>query len=128
MSDRIRLVMPAILFCVLAGCSDNIKFSGKVTYEDGTPLTVGTVIFTTPTFQADGEIQPDGSYRLGSLSPKDGLPAGMYQVFVSGACKYEGIRQIPLVSNEFTSRKDTPLTCEVSRKGPGTFDFQVKKP
>lgn len=128
MSDKIRLVMPVMLFCVLAGCSNNIKFGGKVTYEDGTPLTIGTVVFSTPTYQADGEIQPDGSYRLGSLHPKDGLPPGQYQVFVIGAVEYQGEKEIPLVSGELTSRKMTPLVCEVSKKGPATFDFQVKKP
>ena len=68
------------------GCSQNVKLSGTVTYQDdGSPVTRGAVFFETPTLVAQGDIQSDGTYVVGSTGLNDGLPKGEYSVSIRGA-------------------------------------------
>jgi hypothetical protein len=81
-----------LIFVLLFGCLNffgcngkQVGLSGKVIFsDDGSPVTFGTVCFATPTFQAKGEIQKDGTFTMGSLSASDGLPPGTYQVGILG--------------------------------------------
>jgi hypothetical protein len=117
--------------CVLSGCgSKYVQFGGKVVFDDdGTPLTEGVVIFTTETFQAEGRLTENGTYQLGSLTPKDGLPPGTYKVFISGAAEYlDNGTVIPFIHPDYLERTTTPLTCEVSRSGLKSFDIRVPRP
>ncbi|MDR1963058.1 MAG: hypothetical protein LBQ50_04720 [Planctomycetaceae bacterium] len=118
-----------LLFVSFMGCGRGyVSFGGKVTFEeDGSPLTVGTVVFTTNTFQAEGAIHSDGTYRLGSLSEKDGLPPGTYKVFVIGAGNTIGEKFISSIDPIFADRNTTPLICDVPTSGKSKFDFTVKK-
>jgi hypothetical protein len=114
---------------LFSGCGNGyISFGGKVTFEeDGSPLTLGTVVFTTDTFQAEGAIQSNGTYQLGSISQKDGLPSGNYKVFVIGAGNVVNEKYVSSIDLAFTDRNTTPLTCEVVTSGKHRFDFTVKK-
>ena len=67
------------LALLLTGCGDKEKLSGKVVFSDGQPLTTGTIYFTNDHFTARAHLRTDGIYDVGSLSEKDGLPAGTYQ-------------------------------------------------
>ncbi|HBT78592.1 MAG TPA: hypothetical protein DEB39_17100 [Planctomycetaceae bacterium] len=127
-TDRAVIILTFCLVCVIAGCGKNIRLGGLVTFEDGTPVPFGKVVFATDTFQAEGELQKDGSYRLGSLNENDGLPPGTYKVFLLGTEDTSGDTGKSRVAPEFCSRKQTPLTCEVSKSGARTYDFQVNKP
>jgi hypothetical protein len=113
---------------LLSGCGNGyISFGGKVTFEeDGSPLTQGIVVFTTDTFQAEGAIHSDGTYQLGSVSQKDGLPPGNYKVFVTGAGNTVKEKFVSSIDLLFTDRQTTPLICEVV-SGQHTFNFTVKK-
>ena len=73
-----------ILFLVVVGCNNHKQLGGKVTFEDGTPVPIGAVIFETDTFQSVGTIQSDGTYQMSSLGQDDGLPPGEYRVRLSG--------------------------------------------
>jgi len=71
----------------IAGCGDGTKtynVTGTVKFTDGSPLTTGTVIFAGENVASQGEIQPDGSYALGTNAADDGAPAGSYKVFLAG--------------------------------------------
>ena len=120
----------ALLFSlVFCGCGgSNIKFSGKVTFPDGEPLTVGLVCFSTSTFMASGELQSDGTYSLGSLAEKDGIPPGKYKVYVQGAAVETDGRMTSLIDSKFTEAASTPLEYEVSKGTPPQFDFVVESP
>ena len=125
------LVMPCLLLCVVSvGCSQqNEQLSGTVAYEDGTPVTMGEVVFVKEMFQAIGTIQEDGTYTVGSLEVDDGLPAGTYQVYIDGAVDPgEDIDSpeddTPLVATKFTDPSTSGLTCEVPVEG-NTFDITV---
>jgi hypothetical protein len=124
-----------ILLCVLSlslltlGCNNpNIKFSGKVTFPDGQPLTTGLVCFSTSAFMASGELQADGTYSLGSLSENDGIPPGKYKVYVQGAVEEINGKTTPLIDPKFTASGSTPLEYEVAKGVSPRFDFVVEYP
>jgi hypothetical protein len=123
-----------ILIILLSGCSGKAKVSGKVTFDDGTPLTTGEVRFEAANYLASGKIQADGSYQIGSVSAKDGVPAGSYKVSVL-ALDDSGIKpgMMPgntpplksLVAEKYRSGDTSELVCEVN--GSTTFNFTVEK-
>ena len=125
-----------ISICVLLlsfffpGCGgSNIKFSGKVTFPDGQPLTMGLVCFSTSTFMASGQLQPDGTYSLGSLSENDGIPPGKYKVYVQGAAKETADGKMNnLIDKKFMEMASTPLEYEVKKGESPKFDFVVEYP
>jgi len=139
---EIRLFAGFFLGClvVLCGCSKNVRVTGKVTFEDGEPLTLGRVCFQTDTMFADGPLQPDGSYTLGSLGENTGLPKGTYQVFITGATTPPQLGMgvgtggtvgsftpgVSLIHQKFIDRMTSGLTCEV--KGRTVFDITVTPP
>jgi len=143
MNQRILgLVLIAAIFCAI-GCSKNVKVSGKVTFPDGSPLTVGKVTFETATYSASGQLKEDGTYTIGSLSDNDGLPPGLYKVFIAGAMKQDGTKNMNVqtpgattsmampmftlaVATKFTKADTSGITCDVKRSM--TFDFEVEPP
>jgi hypothetical protein len=145
MKLRYYFILTFVCLCFI-GCGKNVPLRGKVLYDDGTPITVGTVNFTTDTHLSRGKIQPDGSYVMGTNKDKDGLPPGNYKIYITGAemaiepkvkqkIQYNANGQpIPqmtpyqqLVGREYMTATTTPLTCEVPVKG-NSFDIIVKKP
>ncbi|MDR1483882.1 MAG: hypothetical protein LBT09_03565 [Planctomycetaceae bacterium] len=117
---------------IFAGCnSGKVKLGGKVTFTDGTPLGVGEVYFQTPTYEARGTLKPDGTYVVGSISDKDGLPKGKYNVYIFGAQKPSGEARdgidvmVQLVNEKYLSPETSGLTVDVPTPN-GKFDFQVE--
>ena len=70
------------------GCSGGGKtthpVTGTVKFSDGSPLTIGTIIFTSADHQATGELDSSGKFTLSSYGDGDGAPEGTYQVYFSG--------------------------------------------
>ena len=141
MGMRLLLIGFVGSFILLVGCGKNVKVTGKVTFEDGTPLTMGRVCFQTETMFADGPLREDGTYTLGSLGENTGLPRGNYQVFITGATTPPSLGSgkgqlgaiqgsfmpgTPLVHAKFTDRMTSGLTCEVN--GRTVYDIQVTPP
>ena len=129
------IVTVAVFLFSIAGCGSKVSVSGKVTFDDGSPLTTGEVRFETTNFVSSGKIQSDGTYRLGTTSEKDGIPKGSYGVTVHAMGQPEltpGMRteHVPppksLIDTKFGSTSTSGLTCEV--KGSTTFNITVRKP
>ena len=137
------IVIVACFLLSAPGCGSKVTVTGNVTFEDSTPLTTGEVRFETESFVSSGKIQPDGSYRLGTVSDKDGIPKGTYGVAVraldtggaaSGAQGMgvapgdapQGLPPKSLIDPAFGSVQTSGLTCEV--KGSRTFDIVVRAP
>ena len=136
------LAMFASLFVLafLAGCGGDPKVTGKVTFADGSPLTVGRVMFQKQRFSASADIQANGTYSAGKLKDGDGLPPGKYRVFIADAFIAEagkavtdstGASFVPevrteLVAKKYTSPDTSELTVEV--KGNTTFNITVEAP
>jgi hypothetical protein len=84
----LALCLSATLACLIAGCATDdphpatVPVQGKVTYE-GKPVPKGTVTFQPEGGRpAVGEIQPDGTYRLGTFGDKDGAIPGIHKVMI----------------------------------------------
>jgi len=140
-------VVVAVVFCA-AGCSNKVQVSGKVTFPDGSPLTVGKVSFETESFVATGTLKEDGTYILGTDSERDGIPRGTYKVYVAGAMQQIGTQDmavqtagagggmerstmemplfVPAVAPRFSKADTSGITCEVKKSM--TFNFEVEPP
>jgi len=126
---RVLVLILAIILAV--GCGrGHVQLGGTVTYEDGTPLTFGSVIFSTETFMSSGNINPQGKYVMGSYHERDGLPKGTYAVHISGAVEEITIRgelsSYSLIDPKFASSGTSPLTCEIPAPR-NTFDIVVPR-
>ncbi|MDR0869893.1 MAG: hypothetical protein LBN39_03790 [Planctomycetaceae bacterium] len=131
--------MFSLLLC--CGCgSGHVGLSGKVVYsDDGSPITFGTVLFATPTFQAKGEIKKDGTFTMGSVGAADGLPPGSYNVAVLGFTEDAGGDKIysyldpkwtsPSTSNFSVNVEKTTRNLEIKvERNPETLEqFKQKK-
>jgi hypothetical protein len=128
-----------ILFCITffglcSGCSNNVGVSGKVTFPDGKPLAVGTVVFTNSEgFFARAGIRSNGSYQMGRIKDGDGIPKGTYIVYLLDADTIEQSasptgtpRYIPQVNKKYLNEATSGLSCDV--KGKTVFNFQVERP
>ena len=128
------LALAAFLLCFVVGCGSNVKVTGKVLFEDGSPLATGTVIFDDGKMQAKGDLGSDGSYSLYTLNPNDGIPPGDYKVYLIGTLSGGSIGgkgnvvSLPkeLVDQKFNRPETSGLVCQV--KGKTTFDFKVTPP
>jgi hypothetical protein len=138
-----RFLLSALFFsviCFAVGCGGGgYTVTGKVTFPDGEPLTAGRVIFTNGTISAFGDLNARGEYRMGVNRAGDGIPAGIYQVYIAGALVEgdpaftqtmdDGTEAIPMIlaiDPKFTTASRSELTKEVS--GRTTFDITVTKP
>ena len=117
-----RNIIFAALLGVLAGCSDNVAMKGKVVFsDDKSPVPVGTVSFETGTFLARGELNPDGTFTVGSLKSNDGLPVGTYRVAITNAVKVLSVRNEsvvtaePLINEQYANAGTSGITVDVTR-------------
>ena len=127
------------IICLTAGCGGGYAVTGKVTFPDGEPLTVGSVMFTNGSTTAFGDINAKGEYRMGMKKAGSGIPAGTYQVYIADArmegdpafadTMEDGSKVIPLIlaiDPKFGSASRSDLVCEV--KGKTVFNIPVTKP
>ena len=76
----------AMIAC--AGCGGRSQVSGKVVFSDGTPLTYGTVNFTNNEVACKGQIEKDGTFKMRTFKPGDGVPPGTYKVFITDTTQF----------------------------------------
>jgi hypothetical protein len=123
---RIKNIFSMMLLLCLAGfngCGNgNVKFGGKVTFEDGSPLTAGVVIFDNGVTMSSAPIRPDGTFTAGTSRENDGIPPGIYRVSISGAVELldnpEGIFPAPsrpLIHSKLTNPETSGLTVTIDK-------------
>ena len=118
-----------LLLVVATGCGNGqVGLKGTVVFDDdGSPLPTGTVIFTTATFQARGDIDQHGTFTMGSFGTKDGLPPGTYKVGITGAT----VASNPSLDYDLiTSKWASPSTsgCEITvEKGITALEIRVER-
>ena len=87
--------LPALMLacCFAVGCGDvRAPVSGKVTFQDGSPLTLGEVRgYDGEDSFIRGWIEKDGTFELYEMKPGDGVPAGKtYGITVTNAIEAVG--------------------------------------
>jgi hypothetical protein len=109
----------------LLGCGQSMStVKGKVSFDDGSPLTEGTVLFESDKgaekpVSARGIIQPDGSFVMSTINLGDGVPPGHYKVMVLALPKIDpNLKGKPKVAPPFDPR--------FSDFGTSKLDFEVK--
>jgi hypothetical protein len=115
-----------LAFGVLTGCTrdDSLARVEGIVRLNGQPLTTGTVRFMpTAGRAATGQIQPDGSYRLGTYGDSDGALVGTHTVAI--IAYQDGGNQRP--AYEAPTKSNKPLIPE-RYLAPGTsgLSFEVK--
>lgn len=133
----LRAFLLGFLLLGTVGCGGDSFYpvTGKVTFPDGKPLTIGRVNYDSEKHSAYGQIQEDGTYELTSIEEGDGAPAGTYKVYISGANEgsYTGgahgegmfVASGSLIAKEYASPDSTPITKEVGGSNED-FDIQVE--
>ncbi|MDR2168627.1 MAG: carboxypeptidase-like regulatory domain-containing protein [Planctomycetaceae bacterium] len=126
-----------IMFCV-TGCSGKVQISGTVKYSDGAPVTKGNVVFENADSSYFGVINNDGTYITGGNKQVEGIPKGIYKVWLAQTESSENIldengkvvscNTTQTVAKKFTSSETTDLTFEVKPEGQKTFNIIVEKP
>ena len=104
-----------------AGCgSGRYPVSGRVTYDDGSPLTEGSVVGEgregEVVFMARGTVGPDGKFEWGTERAGDGARPGKYRVLVtprtlSNAELEQGM--VPAVDGKFARYDTSGIEFEV---------------
>ena len=132
-----RLLPCLLLFVALIGCGPPglQQVTGKVTFEDGSAPQgeIKTIRFEPiagthaegQSKGASGDLQPDGTFRLGTMEKTDGAYIGEYKVCLTILKTYIG--RETLVEKKFTTANTTPLTAKVTAAGPNKFDFTISK-
>ncbi|MDR0610783.1 MAG: hypothetical protein LBG58_11785 [Planctomycetaceae bacterium] len=128
----LRLFLFIVLSVLILGCSSKgSAVTGTVSFEDGTRLTTGMVIFESGSHAFSGKIQPDGAFRLIGTSVKTGIPDGTYVVTIVKAVETATDRSgnptaRDLIDPKYSQQSTSELTCTV--KGKTTLNITVSKP
>jgi hypothetical protein len=123
------------LVVALPGCASRRSVvTGKVTYEDGTPVEGGSVIGEAT---VDGKlvavqatIKKDGSFSWGGDREGDGALPGSYKVIVVPVSLSEyqlSQGERPAVDGKYTKYETSGLSFEV-KEGRNEFNITVSRP
>jgi len=136
MTKKLLFSFVLIGFALVPGCSSGKQsLSGKVTFsDDGSPVPTGTVTFETSTFFAQGTINSDGTYVVGTDTLTDGIPKGTYNVVVQASDTVavprpdgtQEYRSKPLIDSKYTNASTSGLTFTADGKTK-KFDFTVDR-
>ena len=122
----LTLVRASCVFVVTAaflstGCGEEHTthpVRGKVTFKDGTPVKMGTVVFSTKESRrsSKGIIAEDGSFQLTSYEPNDGAEVGPHVVTVTAN---------PDVDPKYGNYDTSKIEVEV-KEGENDFKIEVE--
>lgn len=142
--SKIAYCLPALLLicCVISGCKVRTPVTGKVTFSDGSPLTVGEVRGYGDGTHIRANIGEDGTFDLYEISPGDRVPAGKtYEISIVNAEERETVvvrpgaipsappRITPLVNSKYANGATSGLKLEVPKSAkPIEYNIEVTKP
>jgi hypothetical protein len=86
------------------------------------------IFFSTPQFNYTGNIK-DGTFELGGLKEKDGLPPGKYNVHLIGSKSSEGTDQdVPLFAAKYNNPETSGIVIEITAEKKQQIEIVVEKP
>lgn len=132
---RLAAVLALTALIGSAGCGPaRHPVAGRVAYEDGSPLTEGSVIGETTAggqkVMAQGAVRPDGTFEWGTGRPGDGATAGKYRVIVVPRALGDAemaAGQRPAVDAKYTQYDTSGIEFEV-KEGKNELNITVSKP
>ena len=141
-NSNIRFFLLALAACcVVAGCDVRAPVSGKVTYPDGEPLSLGEVRgFDGVSTHIRAEISEDGTFELYEVKRGDRVPAGRtYEIFIAnaetrpeppaGVIFPPSVPPIEHVHPKFSNPSMSEIRLVVPKSSkPVKFDIEVQKP
>ncbi len=130
------LLLVVTLVCV--ACSSKEQLTGRVFFDDGEPLTFGTVYLTDEMMMYRGSIGKDGSFDVGELRDGDGLPAGTYKVWLEDVNTWEPVLdkngertdkiiETIVMDRKYAKRFTSDLTVEVKPGEKNTLEIRVPR-
>jgi hypothetical protein len=132
---RFQILMVAVVAALATGCGGGrYPVSGRVEYDDGSPVDSGTVIAEAiidgKPVGIQGNIGPDGRFAMGGDKPGDGALPGTYKVLLMPRALgdselAEGKR--PAFSGKYGKFESSGFTMEV-KADKNEFVFKVAKP
>jgi hypothetical protein len=84
-----------IIISAATGCSQNVRVEGQVAFSDGTPLELGRVVFENDKYTFTGRIQSGGTFSVGQLKDGQGVPRGLYRVYIAETIQAEPVPDAP---------------------------------
>jgi len=119
-ANRMYVCLGVGLLLSPLGCGSKLApVTGQVVFPDKTPLTSGVVIFDPADgnpYAAQGQIQRDGKFKLGTTRPGEGAHPGKYKVSI------ESYDDTQLFDARFGNAKTSGLEFTVV---PGSNDFTI---
>ena len=123
------------LLVAMPGCGPRrAVVTGKVTYEDGTPVEAGSVIGEATVdgklVAVQGTSQKDGSFKWGGDREGDGALPGTYKVIVVpiSLSEYQLSQGMtPAVDGKYTKFETSGITFEVKPQ-PNVLNITVTRP
>ena len=129
------LVLVVIPLGLQLGCSGKIRtypVTGKVTFEDGSPVKFGQIEFQSSQhpITARGTIQRDGTFSLGTYTENDGAVAGEHSVVIIQFVVDHMNVQVEhdhgdLVDRKYASFETTDLTAKIEASNENQIDLTV---
>ena len=86
--SKLVALVGVFMLVACAGCGGRVQVSGTVKFSDGTPLTYGTLNFTDGKVMCKGQIEKDGTFKMRTFKPGDGVPPGTYQVYITDTLQF----------------------------------------
>lgn len=133
--DRLGRLFLSLILVALSGCaSGRHPVTGKVSYEDGSPLEEGTVAGEATVdgklIGVQAKVHQDGSFKWGTEKAGDGAFPGKYRVAVLPRALGDseiakGMK--PAVADKFTKYDTSGITHEVT-SGPSELKIKVSRP
>lgn len=144
---RLFFTLLSVVLLICIGCGGpRAQVTGKVVFDDGSPVTVGDIRGKAEDVEVRGSIGADGSFSFFEVKPGDGIPAGLtYTVWLVNTNERvpstEKVRDdegnmvpkrdqfVSRISDEFKGPTKSPLSLQVPKGTKSlTADFTVKKP
>lgn len=128
-----------LLTLVFSACNSKERLTGRVLFEDGEPLTFGTVYFTNGIMMYRGSINTDGTFNIGELRDGDGIPPGQYKAWLEDVNTWEpvldqnGMRTDKIIeyivmNPKFAKRESSDISFEVKPGSKNFIEIHVSKP
>ena len=135
MTTSKNLCVPLVLFLLLCavGCGQNARVTGKITFTNGEPLTIGRVVFSSSdgSYQVSGQINQEGMYKLDEIKPGSGIKPGDYGVTILQAAHVEygsGKTAVSLIHPKYESPETSALKATVEKRKSLVYNITVEPP